>query len=117
RLIQPTTSLPRSTIIVVAGSVRAPYQRLSGPVHLPGARSLQSIEDEPGDAFDRDPLLGHRIAVADRDRAVLERVHVDRDAPRRPDLVLAAVELADGGRVVIDGHRVPLQVGLDLVAQ
>ena len=86
----------------------------SGP-SAPGG--LEAIQDQPGDTFDRDPLLGHRIAVADRDRAVLERVDVDRHAPRRPDLVLAAIELADRGRVVVDRHRVALQVVLDAMAQ
>ena len=46
-------------------------------------------------------LLGG-VAVADRDRVVLERVEVDRDAQRRADLVLAAVALADRlGLVVV----------------
>ena len=82
-----------------------------------GARRLQPIEDQPRDALDRDPLLGHRVAVAHGHRAVLERVDVDGDAPRRPDLVLAPVELADRRRVVVDGHRVALEVVLDPVAQ
>ena len=62
-------------------------------------------------------LLGHRVAVADGHRAVLERVDVDRHAPGRADLVLAPVELADGRRVVVDGHHVALQVVLDAVAE
>src|SRR5665811_2620256 len=37
--------------------------------------------------------------------------------PRRADLVLASVELADRGRVVVDRHRLPLEVVLDPVAQ
>ena len=80
-------------------------------------RGLQPVEDEPRDALDRDPLLGHRIAIADRDRAVLERVDVDRHAPWRADLVLAPVELADRGGVVVDRHHVALQVVLDPMAQ
>ena len=67
--------------------------------------------------FDRHALLRHRVAVAHRDRAVLERIDVDGDAPRRADLVLASIQLADRGRVVVDRHRVPLQVVLDAVAQ
>ena len=49
-----------------------------------------------------------RVAVADRDRVVLERLLVDRERPRRADLVLAAVALADRGRVVVLGrHHAP----------
>ena len=40
---------------------------------------------------DRHPHLLGRVAVADRDGVVLERVEVDGDAQRRADLVLAAV--------------------------
>jgi len=39
----------------------------------------QAVEDEPLDALDRDALLGHRIAVANRHCPVLERLDVDRD--------------------------------------
>src|SRR5690349_4395032 len=44
---------------------------------------------------ERDPLLGHRVAFADRHRLVLERVEVDRHAVGRADLVVPAVPLAD----------------------
>ena len=90
---------------------------MSRVTDLSDARRVEAIEDQPLHAFDRHPLLGHRVAIAHGDRAVLERIDVDGDAPRRADLVLAPVELADGGRVVVDGHRVALQVGLDPVAQ
>src|SRR5664279_2612927 len=82
-----------------------------------GPHSGEAVEDGPFDPFDGDPLLGHRIAVADRHRPVFEGVDIDRDAPWGADLVLATVELADGRRVVVDGHHVALEVGLDLVAQ
>src|SRR4029079_9073070 len=55
----------------------------------------ESVGDEAPHALDRHPLLGHRVAVTNRDGAVLEGFHVDGDAPRRSDLVLAAVQLAD----------------------
>ena len=51
-------------------------------------------------ALERHALLRHRVAVAHRDGAVLERVEVDRDAERRADLVLAAVAAADRAGVV-----------------
>ena len=81
----------------------------------PGPR--QPVEDQPLHALDRDPLLGHRVAIADRHGAVLERVDVDRDAPRRPDLVLAPVQLPDRGRVVVDGQHVGREVLPEPVAQ
>src|SRR5688500_9502270 len=49
---------------------------------------------------ERDPLLLHGVAVTDRRRLVVQRVEVDRDAERRPDLVLAAVPPADRPGVV-----------------
>src|SRR6185369_9656035 len=54
------------------------------------------VEDRPLHAVDGDPFLGHRVAVANRGGAVLERLDVDGHAPRCPDLVLAPVQLADG---------------------
>jgi aspartate/methionine/tyrosine aminotransferase len=60
-----------------------------------GERCRQAILNQALDAFDRHAVLGHRVAVAHGDRAVLERIDVDRDAPRRADLVLPAVELTD----------------------
>src|SRR5688572_7838299 len=76
------------------------------------AGDVHPLEDRALHALDGHALLAHLVAVADRHRAVLERVDVDRDAPRRTDLVLAPVELADRGGVVVDGHEVALEVGL-----
>src|SRR3954449_10506563 len=50
---------------------------------------------------DGDPLLGQRVAVAEGDRVVLERLVVDGDAVGRADLVLAAVALADRAALVV----------------
>ena len=53
-----------------------------------------------------DPLLRHRVAVADGDRAVVEGVEVDGDAQRRAHLVLATVAAADRtGHVDVDHER------------
>src|SRR3954471_19166905 len=52
------------------------------------------------DLVDGDALLGHRVAFADGDRVVFERVEVDGDAERGADLVLAAVPAADRAGVV-----------------
>src|SRR4051794_6399506 len=43
----------------------------------------------------RHPLLRHRVAITHRDGLIFERLEIDRQAERRADLILAAVELAD----------------------
>src|SRR5256885_760144 len=62
-----------------------------------------------GEVVDRHALLLERVAIAHGDRAVLERLVVDRHAERRADLVLAAVALADRAALVV--------LGLHLAAQ
>src|SRR4051812_20776940 len=63
-------------------------------------------------------LLGHRVAIAHGDGAVLEALEIDGDAERGADLVLPAVELADGARVVVDGAQpLGLQLALDSARQ
>ena len=52
--------------------------------------------------------LLHRVALAHGDGAVLQRVAVDGDAPRRPDLVLAPVAPADRGLLVVEGREAEL---------
>ena len=54
-----------------------------------------------GQRVDRDALLRERVAVAQGDGAVLERLVVDGDAVGRADLVLAAVALADRAALVV----------------
>src|SRR3569833_195713 len=65
------------------------------------ASGVEALAEPGGDAADRHPVLGERGAVADGDRLVLERLLVDRERPRRPDLVLAAVALADLPALVV----------------
>src|SRR5262245_1591704 len=77
----------------------------------------QSLEDRPLDIVERHAVLGHRGAIADRRGAVLERLDVDRHAPRRADLVLAPVQLADRGRVVVDRHDFLRQIVAEPVAE
>src|SRR3954454_3869074 len=43
----------------------------------------ESRGDGAGELVDGDPVLRERVAIADRHRAVLERLVVDRHAPRR----------------------------------
>src|SRR4051794_41909876 len=63
---------------------------------------LQAALELVAELVDRDAVLGERVAVAHGDRAVLERLVVDRHAVGRADLVLAAEAAAEGdapGRV------------------
>src|SRR6476620_10743746 len=57
------------------------------------------------DAFDRQALLLERVAIAQRERPVVEALVVDRKAEGGADLVLAAVAPADrAARVVLGLH-------------
>src|SRR4030095_12419022 len=60
---------------------------------LPASDALGQVGD---DVVDADPLLRARVAVADGDGLVRERLSVDGEAVRRPRLVHAGVALADG---------------------
>src|SRR4051812_21395268 len=73
------------------------------PVRVQPSRQLV------GQLVDLDPRLVEGVAVAQRDGVVLERLVVDRDAPRRADLVLAAVALADRAAAVELGGLAPAQ--------
>ena len=81
-------------------------QRLEGRVNA----SFQLIHQP----LDRDALLLHGVTVAHRDRLILHRLMVDRDAVRRADLVLAAITAADGAGLVILDRKVPRQAVTDL---
>src|SRR5437879_4876627 len=80
-------------------------------------RGVQSIKDGALDALDRDSLLGHRVALAEGDSAVFQRLDVDRDTPGRADLVLAPIELADRRGVIVDRRHVAFKVVLDAMAE
>src|SRR2546430_16955752 len=54
-----------------------------------------------------DADLGHRIAVAERDGAVLHGLVVDGDAEGRADLVLATIPLADRPRLIVVHRELP----------
>src|SRR3954469_22348519 len=66
------------------------------------------------EVVDRHALLAQRVAVADGDRAVLERLVVDGHAERRADLVLAPVALADRAALVVLGLHAAAQRGVHL---
>src|ERR1019366_3294032 len=126
----PTSSterMPRKTTVIEPAIPAIPMRKPTTASHRAGVRagvviigvpasrtgSRQAIQDHPFDLVHADPLLGHRVAIADGDRPVLQRIDIDGDAPWRADLVLAAVQLADRCRVIVDGHQVTLQVVLD----
>src|SRR4051794_11098052 len=54
------------------------------------------------DFVDPDPLLLERVAIADGDGLILQRLAIDGDAVRRADFVLPAVAAADGGLLVVE---------------
>src|SRR3954454_7430978 len=77
-----------------------PLGRASGQLgRQPGRR--EALVQLVGERFDRDPLLAQRVAVAQGDGVVLERLVVDGHAVGRADLVLAAVALADRPALVV----------------
>src|SRR6478672_2279919 len=60
----------------------------------------------------RHPLLGHRVALADGDGLIIERVEVDSDAIWRTDFILSTITTADGlGVVEVDVPRLPQPAG------
>src|SRR5690606_21535864 len=82
------------------GSRCASTQAHAAIVPSAGSGTEQTLGEVAGDAVEADPLLGHRVALAHRDRVVLEGVEVDRHAVRGADLVLATVTAADRAGVV-----------------
>src|SRR3954451_9213463 len=77
----------------------------------PGSAAGELGGQPGGDAGERNTLLRHRVALADRHGVVLEGLEVDRDAERRADLVLAAVAPPDRLGVVELDVPVAAQLG------
>src|SRR5690625_3367993 len=65
-----------------------------------GSGSGEMLGEVVLDLVDAHPLLAHVVALAARDRLVVEGLEVDRDAQRGADLVLTAVAAAYGTGVV-----------------
>ena len=65
------------------------------------------------ESVDRHADLGHAVALADGHRMVVERVEVEGDRQRRPDLVLTAIATPDSLRLVVHGREMRAQVVLD----
>src|SRR5450756_522052 len=78
--------------------------RWSASRYRSSTRGDSAAEQPPGqvprDLTEPDPLLRHRVALADGYGLVLQRLEVHGDAERRADLVLAAVAPADRAGVV-----------------
>src|SRR5688572_27503595 len=66
-----------------------------------GGRLRQPLLHPPDDLVRPHPDLLERVALADRDGAVLERLPVHGDTPRRADLVLASVTTTDRPREIV----------------
>src|SRR5208283_1058904 len=68
----------------------------------PGGASVHLLPEDGKELGLADPHLLHRVALAQRERAVLlDGIEVDRDAPGRPDLVLPPVAPAYRARLVV----------------
>src|SRR6187551_2893455 len=69
----------------------------------PCGRVVQALDEQLAHTGERYAHLLERIAVSHRHGIVLERLVVDGDRPRSPDLVLAAVPAPDrAARVQLD---------------
>src|SRR3954447_21179881 len=113
-----TASAATVARIGVRRSIRASWMRTASPasgksLNRRGDAALQHVRQ----LVDRDPLLLQRVAVAQRDRAVLDRLVIDRDRVRRADLVLAPVAPADRAAVVVLGAHPPPQRLVDLARE
>src|SRR2546421_8700650 len=106
----------RAVLVMVflrEGMVADVYQGQAG-MESPAARSSQSRRQRGRQLRGPLALLLHAVAITHGHRLVLEGGEVDGDAPGRSDLVLTAVELADGAGGVVDGAQAgPAQPVLD----
>ena len=82
---------------------------------LQQAGDADAVLDDLAELLHGDALLLHRVAIAQRDRALGEGIAIDGDAERRTDGVLAAVALADGVLHLDVGVEVELQAVDDLL--
>src|SRR5690349_15698223 len=64
----------------------------------------ESLGDHVAHCVGRDALLLERVAIPNRDRPILHRLPIDRNAIRRADLILTPVAPADRARLVVK-HR------------
>src|SRR4051794_4081340 len=97
----PAAQVARTTLARGACTRRAGCGPLGSAELRRGPRRGQARVQLVRERGDRDPLLGQRVAVAERDGVVLERLVVDGDAVGRADLVLPAVALADRAALVV----------------
>src|SRR5579883_1109409 len=80
------------------------FLRGSGEPNFPNETKSRSADVFPNERIERldcDALLVHGVAFAHRHGLVRERFIIDRQAERRPDFVLAAVQLSDVSLVVL----------------
>src|SRR5690242_19109493 len=83
--------------------------------------TLRSAEyallDQGADPVRCDPVLLQCVAVTNRDRLVLRRLAVHRDAEGRADLVLPAIAAADGAGFVVEHRELLAQLVGELVCE
>src|SRR5688500_11689885 len=79
--------------------------------------SAYAAADEVAYLAGGDALLNKRVAVADRDRLILDRLPIDGEAERSPDFVLTAVATADRAGLVIETREVRSQFSGQLLGE
>src|ERR671925_2015868 len=94
---------------LATGSLRRELRRAPG--------TLEPAHELVAELVDRQPYLLERVPVAQRDRAVFERLAVDGDPPRSPDLVLPPVAASDRAAVVVLGRQPAAQILVDLAGK
>src|SRR5947209_19036333 len=95
---------------------RAEGARMRAPLpqFRAGPGDPQALLDLLAQRVDRDSVLREAVAVAERDRAVLERLVVDRHRPGGADLVLSAVAAPDRAALVVLALHALAQLAVDL---
>src|SRR5689334_12798498 len=84
--------------------------------HLTPSRR-ESLGDHVAHCVGRDPLLLERVAIPNRDRAILHRLSIDCNAIRRADLILTPVAPADRTRFVVEHRKAAPQLFRQLLGK
>src|SRR3954468_4543714 len=112
-----TASAATVARIGVRRSIRASWMRTASRASGKSLNGGDAALEHVRQLVDRDALLLQGVAVAQRDRAILDRLVIDRDRVRRADLVLAPVAPADRAAVVVLGAHPPTQRLIDLARE
>src|SRR5262245_60161218 len=75
---------------------------------------MDATRDPLRDPVRGDAVLLQRVAIADGHSRILRGLAVDRNAKRRPDLVLAAIPPADRTGLIVEHRKLRAQLGGEL---